>query len=118
MQKQINEGRTRNRLTQSISRKGKAQIKKENVLDDEIEEESEASDAIPQKGRQKSESSSFVLKLKVPNLEARLATRRRQTSRQAEMHHTRRQSRVSNEEPEFLSLHKLWKSCRTSGEHS
>lgn len=97
-------GRTKNRSIHSVNKRGKPQLKKEDISDDEIEEESEVSDAISQKGRQTSESSSFVLKLKVPNLEARLATRRRQTSRPAEMHHTRRQSRVSNEEHEFLSL--------------
>ena len=102
--RRVDEGRIRNRLTQSMSRKGKSQLKKEDDLDDEIEEESEVSDVIPQKGRRTGEDNSFVLKLKVPNLEARLATRRRQTPKPAEMHHTRRRSRVSNEEPEFLSL--------------
>ena len=97
--KQAKEGRARNRLTQSSGRKGKAQIKKEDVaeddnsIDDDIEEGTEAS-----------QSKSFVLKLKVSNLDERLATRKRQSSKQPEMHHTRRQSRYSNEEPEFLSL--------------
>ena len=96
--RQAREGRARNKLALSSSKKDKARVKKEdasdgsNSIDDEIEEVPEE----PQK--------SFLVKLKVSHLDERLAKKNRQSSRQPEMHHTRRQSRFSGEEPEFLSL--------------